>query len=465
MIIRIQSAQIKNFRNVACGEIRFPCNLSSNIFTPQADVVGIYGQNGSGKTTFIHVLNILKSQLSGESITEELEDCISAGKDTAEFTFEFSIITDDRKKVRAIYSTVLSAENIEETLKTSYFEDGKWSYLNTVLSCDLKDTTTIFTPLVRKKEYFGTEQRYADELRVSKLLCAKEHRSFIFSREFLDLLTQSGGQKEDTRIIRALHNYGVKDLFVIFNRYSGLISLDAALPFNFRTGKAMGELAVPIDAPVLLPKDTYSIIVQVIETVNIVLREIIPHIRLSFRALGGELTEDGQPGVRAQVIREYLSEDGEVSSLPLKYESEGIKKIISILHLFVAAYNNPSITLAVDELDSGIYEYLLGELLHIMQTSGQGQLIFTSHNLYPLETLHHNSIIFTTTNPNARYTRLPNIKTTNNLRLRYLREVALGRDSGDALYAETNSIEIAHAMRKAGAVASVRPGRKTEDIG
>ena len=65
-----------------------------------------------------------------------------------------------------------------------------------------------------------------------------------------------------------------------------------------------------------------------------------------------------------------------------------------------------SITLAVDELDAGIYEYLLGELLRIMQNSGKGQLIFTSHNLYPLETLESNSIVFTTTNPSARYTRI-----------------------------------------------------------
>lgn len=47
-------------------------------------------------------------------------------------------------------------------------------------------------------------------------------------------------------------------------------------------------------------------------------------------------------------------------------------KIISVLHLLIAAYNSPSITLAIDELDSGIYEYLLGELLRIMQNPARG---------------------------------------------------------------------------------------------
>ena len=51
-VIRIQRAGIRNFRNVESGEIRFPCNYSEDIFAPKADVLGIYGQNGSGKTTF-----------------------------------------------------------------------------------------------------------------------------------------------------------------------------------------------------------------------------------------------------------------------------------------------------------------------------------------------------------------------------------------------------------------------------
>lgn len=463
MFVRIQKAKIKNFRNVVNGEIRFPCNLSTDIFSPNADIIGIYGQNGSGKTTFIHVLNLLKTLISGDSISDNLSDCISVGKDVAEISFEFSILdTVGKQKIKAFYSADLSRENIVETLKTSYLKGGKWTYRNMVLSCDLGDSQTIFLPLLRKKEYFGTDQELSDELRVSKLLCSKEHRSFIFSPEFLRLLEYTDVLSPDITVIKALHNYGIHDFFVILNRYSGLISLDTALPFSFRMDRALGQVALPIDAPAVLPNDYFQVITQVIDSINIVLCEIIPHMRLSLRILGKELMENSKTGIQVQIIRELRSDSGEVSYLPLKYESEGVKKIISILHLLIAAYNNPSITLAIDELDSGIYEYLLGELLRIMQTSGQGQLVFTSHNLYPLETLNNNSIVFTTVNPEARYTRLTNIKTSNNLRLRYLREVALGSDTGDALYSETNSAEIAHAMRKAGMAASTPTTNSSE---
>ena len=55
-----------------------------------------------------------------------------------------------------------------------------------------------------------------------------------------------------------------------------------------------------------------------------------------------------------------------------------------------------------DELDAGISEVLLGTLLHTIEETGKGQLIFTSHNLRPLEVLSKDNIVFTTTNPSNR---------------------------------------------------------------
>lgn len=209
-------------------------------------------------------------------------------------------------------------------------------------------------------------------------------------------------------------------------------------------------MKLPLEQPAVIPAIEFSLARQVIGTINVVLHEIIPGMEIALAPLGNEFTEKGELGVRVQLVRTAVKAgSNDVIQLPLKYESEGIKKIISILHLFICAYNSPGITLAIDELDSGIYEYLLGELLQIMQKSGLGQLVFTSHNLRPLEMLNSSSIIFTTTNPENRYVRVSNVKPSNNLRLRYFRDITLGSD-GEELYQETNSIEIAHAMRKIG---------------
>ena len=112
-------------------------------------------------------------------------------------------------------------------------------------------------------------------------------------------------------------------------------------------------------------------------------------------------------------------------------------------------YNRPSFTVAIDELDSGVFEYLLGEMLRILAEHGKGQLIFTSHNLRPLETLDKGFIAFTTTNPENRYLRLTGVKANHNLRDFYYRDIVLG-EQRETVYAPTNNSEIAFAFREAG---------------
>lgn len=416
----------------------------------KADVLGIYGQNGSGKTTFINVLGILKRLLSGAPIKEPLEDCISKGFDEAELTFKFSVEDDQSHKFLVRYCAQMGLDYMNESVKASVLQDGTWSRMNEILVSNSADSKAVVTPDTKKAELFGKDSQLLDELRITKMLCAKEHRSFLFSKETLDLLSKGPDRTLWYPMFKALHEFGIFDLFVITNRDLGLISLDAGLPFNFRTNTASGQFALPLDRPITLPSKVYDVAQQVIGTVNVVLHEIIPGMEISLFNLGTELMENGESGIRMQLVRTATnSATHEAIQLPLKYESEGIKKIISILHLYICAYNSSNITLAVDELDSGIYEYLLGELLQIMQHSGLGQLIFTSHNLRPLEMLDSTSILFTTTNPENRYIRASNVKPSNNLRLRYFRDITLGSD-GEELYQETNSIEIAHAMRKAG---------------
>jgi AAA15 family ATPase/GTPase len=103
----------------------------------------------------------------------------------------------------------------------------------------------------------------------------------------------------------------------------------------------------------------------------------------------------------------------------------------------------------IDELDAGIFEYLLGEILGIVSNSGKGQLIFTSHNFRPLEMLSEKSLVFTTTSPNNRYTRFTNVKDTNNIRNMYYRSIDFGGQK-EKLYQETKSYEIRRAFRKVG---------------
>ena len=177
---------------------------------------------------------------------------------------------------------------------------------------------------------------------------------------------------------------------------------------------------------------------------NIVLAKIVPGLTIGVKDLGQQMTKTGAVSRRIQLMS-YKNR----KEIPLQFESQGIKKIVSILQLLIVVYNKSSITVAIDELDSGIFEYLLGELLNIISEKGKGQLIFTSHNLRPLETIDRGFIAFTTTNPQNRYIRFNHVKDNHNLRDFYFRDIVLGEQS-EEVYEPTNNYEIALAFREAG---------------
>lgn len=221
-------------------------------------------------------------------------------------------------------------------------------------------------------------------------------------------------------------------------------ALPLAFKYKEKNSEAVGNLLLPLNKPASIPEEATELVKNIIDNMNIVLQQLVPGLTIGVVDLGPAVSKEGKIGRLIQLMS--LKNE---KAIPFQYESEGIKKIVSILQLLIVVYNNPSITVAIDELDSGIFEYLLGELLNIISEKGKGQLIFTSHNLRPLETIDKGFIAFTTTNPDNRYIRMTNVKVNNNLRDFYYRDIVLGEQS-EPVYSPTNNYEIALAFREAG---------------
>ena len=63
--VRIENITIENFKNVRYGTI----NLENKRKDYKASIVGLYGQNGSGKTALVDSIALLKLVLCGQQIT------------------------------------------------------------------------------------------------------------------------------------------------------------------------------------------------------------------------------------------------------------------------------------------------------------------------------------------------------------------------------------------------------------
>ncbi|MCD7892966.1 MAG: ATP-binding protein [Erysipelotrichaceae bacterium] len=154
------------------------------------------------------------------------------------------------------------------------------------------------------------------------------------------------------------------------------------------------------------------------------------------------------PSLHIRLINQEIVTIRDNQYIPLKYESEGIKRLITMISYLIIAYNDAAVCLMIDDLDLYINEYLLGELVEIMDESAKGQILFTTNNFRPLEKLSYQSIIFTTTNSMNKYIRLTNVKPCTNIRDYYYGLIMLGGEE-EMLYDETKNYKIKRAFRKA----------------
>lgn len=459
-ILRIQQIEVKDFKNVAYGKVAFDSYKKGGIFSNSytADILGLYGQNGSGKTSIVQGIDILKVVLSGEKLDKDTKYLLSYNTNSSDFKYTFTMQVNN-KKYMVYYSFKLRC-NIEQDRLEVFQESLKYADIDIENKgiCSIKSIIQ-FNMDEKSENIFGIVRNYnlikkinediKTDLIVFKKMAKENSTSFIFNKDNMDIFNKifTGEYKLYFEIIRSLQEYAA-EIFVIKNNYLGHIDLSAIMPFNFmidsKNWLKRGKFKVVLFDTDTVNTEIFEILNRVIKQINIVLTSLIPELTLEIKLIKEELMKSG----KVEKVFELLSVRNNVK-IPLKYESDGIKKIISILNGLIAMYNNERVCIAIDELDSGIFEFLLGELLTVLKENAKGQLIFTSNNLRALEVLDKNDIVFTTINPKNRYIKLKNVRKTDNLRDVYLREIFLG-EQNQPIYNKTKSYDISRAFRKAG---------------
>ncbi len=452
--IRFLTAELWNFKNVAHGKIEMPCALRRDFSCEKSEILGIYGQNGSGKTTVIDALFFAKQLLQGRPLPSDAAGYIAQNAEEAICSLAFYL---EKEQGGVVVSYEFTMRRIEagaylsrEKLTARTLSESRLSPAKTLLAYDAMGNGRFLSPKYQWDALTSALPDAAIDLAVARRLAIKNGASFLFSSDFDAVLASSPDRQTDGEpglfsVRAALSAYAGEGLFVVSSDHSGVIALSAVLPIALHFDgdeRTPDEMQLSLTEPSVQPLDTYRVVKTSVAALNCVLGVLIPGMALEIREYGGQMTPDGRDGMRFEI----LSVRGE-SRIPLKYESEGIKKLISILSILIAMYNNASVFVAVDEFDAGVYEYLLGEILGILEESGRGQLLFTSHNLRPLEMIDKQDIVFTTTNPENRYIRASG--TGGNLRDRYIRSISLGGQK-EELYDYRNPMEIARAFRLAG---------------
>ncbi|WP_214721999.1 AAA family ATPase [Exiguobacterium sp. s192] len=462
LVVKLKQIKINNIKNVKSGEI----NLKDN------RVLGIYGQNGSGKTALVDSLIILKTLISGERMKSNILDLIDDENklkvsivlevlDERDIFYSFSlrkVMNSEKIKVSDITHnedeklTLIDSSNESESIKLEVFEET----LETLSIEKIRKKTLMsfsadneIYPLATKN-IFPDNKLNTVKLDYVKTMAKENQESFIFGKGMQKFIAEQSDKEivnELRRCMYILNQVLAVNLSIHSNSQFGIIYSNTAIPISYFIKvdsklSAHGILNLSSEKAAILKAVEFHYATVVFDQINGVLPHIIPGLKVELNTLETTKTEEGM--IEEYVVELISNRDGK--KLPFRSESDGIKKIVSVLSNIISAYNNPNNIAIIDELDSGIYEFLLGEILEIFSESAEGTLIFTSHNLRALEVLKPSEIVFTTTNPMNRYINIPDVKITNNLRSKYIRAIQLGGYS-EELYEPTNKFEIKNSMK------------------
>ncbi len=274
--VRIENIELHNFKNVKFGELSFQ---NTRKVPYQASVLGLYGQNGSGKTALIDAMELLQFLLRGEVVPHYFSDYIHVESDKAFLVYVFSLkIQGEDKPVSLRYELSLAKKVLPSNNGTLGVSQSGME-LNRVLIQDEKLVVSGGGEKKRvlfdssKKEPFGTtlkpdglsalgEANVSMEADVIKrIACEQNSKSFLFSQELGVIIEKYFAKSKDVVFLRRLAGYGFAELFVITTASLGVISLQA-LPLSFKqyedANKSFGTIMLPLKRPTLIPKPMFS---------------------------------------------------------------------------------------------------------------------------------------------------------------------------------------------------------------
>ena len=239
-----------------------------------------------------------------------------------------------------------------------------------------------------------------------------------------------------------IENYLTK-IFVITLENQAMTNLKIFLNMNIHLENSQGTIPITLNQNNnFYSENIAEAIINTIKQINGIFKAIIPDSELVCEVEGERITEkEKEKGINLYVIKKG-------DKISIKNESVGIQKIVSILSALIYCIQDENALVVIDELDAHIFEYLLAIILEQISKIAKGQLIFTAHNLSPMERLKGENIIVTSLDEDEiNYSYFKRISKTTNLRQKYIRSQAIwSEDNINPL--NISETEIALYMRK-----------------
>lgn len=456
-IVRIEALRLTNFKNIKKCEISFSeaKKLERGLLDEDdfSNVLGLYGQNGSGKTSCIEGFRLLQYLLSGVSFNPSFKNLINIDSDVMSIGADFYVKVNSHNYFVNYDCSIGEIENglqiVEEKLSYHLLDENN-KKMNAFIFKAPSDINGGF------KDYLGPKN-----YEVYKMISSIETKgtfnqfsmiSSIFNPKLIQYINSFKDANDVyTSIVNELHFFA-KYRFAIYqiNYFNEIVDVGIKIRVkdeNNFSDPSCSDVFVNFNQTTI-KAEYFNLFKKTIDTINKVLPSIIKDCTVEL--LDVVKTKQQIINIVNDVVNFRLVSKRNGKYIPLFYESNGIKKIISILSGLIDVFNNEGSFVAIDELDSGIFEYLLGELVYAFDNFALGQLFFTSHNMRILEKVDSKNIYFSTIDTEDRFIQIVSVRETNNLRNLYYKYIANGYKDKYKLYNNVKTENIISAFKMKG---------------
>ena len=381
--------------------------LSKKFDASNSHVKAIYGPNGAGKTALVYAAEIYKNlvmnsdYLAMSNATGVLDNLVNQKSKKFEIEMYFAVLNKDQE-LDSVYKHKIVLEKVSERYLIT--EERLCKLTGLQLNNQDKYNSVFWT---KKGDIIELIREGEDEKIKNASMNLLDKQSFvtIFIKHIFGDKGIILGNKLDVAILYSLmFAFSITILMQDSDKnYINFSSVTSELD-TIQTQKKklnndniflnlLRENRIPQRQTEQIPKKDFDKFEKYINNLGL----FIKVFKDDFKTIEIKKDENGD-NYECEIILIY--NDGK--RINKKYESTGIKKIIEMYSVLCNVENGDIVF--IDEFDANIHDVLLVKLVEYVMDYAEGQLIFTTHNLAPMDVLQKAKHSIDFLSPDSRIT-------------------------------------------------------------
>lgn len=372
----LKTIKLKNFRSFS----DLDANFSMKSGKPKK-LIMIYGENGSGKSNFISAILFLKNTLNTLSFQEHLNKILDSNElekydeNTIKSFIKFALpsLSEAIKKNKMIDSKenmILEFNYIYSTNKEAIYklEFNDDSIVYESFYCQLEKNLIKIYEISSEEIYFNNNlfitENYKNEIKEKILKYFGKHSflSIIFNEKHLNN-TKYMNQNISKEFIKSIDELYDCSLWCKHSKAEEEFIDTNEIMHNL----SQGSITI----------NDKEILLKIEEALN----NYFTCLYSDIKGIHYEIDEIGKK-LKYNLCFDKLI-NGKIRSIPYNSESTGTIKLLEIFPYIYKCLNNE--TVFIDEIDSGVHDILMKDLLENLEKQINGQLIITTHNTMLLQ--------------------------------------------------------------------------------